>query len=427
MSHWFFLSYARDDNKDGYVKKFYEDLRRAVAGKTGTINENEAGFFDGEAIEPGTKWSQELGDALQQSRCFISVFSPTYFQKKFCGKEWSVFDERQAAYAATLAAGAPTPNLMIPILWEKKKYVEPVIPSALSAIQFNHDDFGDKYTEYGLRQMMKLNKFRDAYESFIDVFSDKLIDTARTHLLPPLPNLAPLETITPTFPASIGTGTIPVPVVIKPNDGANPRYVKFVFVVGPQAELQAAQLRTKLDHYGASGAEWHPYLPDALDDVDIMVKGVVLQEKLSPEDSFAVDGDLLDKIGAADKLNQIVVIVVDTWTLQLQNYRQIMKNADEKLQFTNCIMLVPWNEKDEESVKNIEKLQATVKAAFENRILNNSPNFLSRISSVDELKAQLSMVLQRTKMKLIERSDIRRKAIGDVIISKSTITGPGGA
>ena len=180
MSHWFFLSYARDDNKDGYVKKFYEDLRRAVAGKTGTINENEAGFFDGEAIEPGTKWSQELGDALQQSRCFISVFSPTYFQKKFCGKEWSVFDERQAAYAATLAAGAPTPNLMIPILWEKKKYVEPVIPSALSAIQFNHDDFGDKYTEYGLRQMMKLNKFRDAYESFIDVFSDKLIDTART-------------------------------------------------------------------------------------------------------------------------------------------------------------------------------------------------------------------------------------------------------
>ena len=174
-------------------------------------------------------------------------------------------------------------------------------------------------------------------------------------------------------------------------------------------------------------AEWHPYLPDVPDDVDLMVKGVVLQEKLSPEESFAVDNDLLEKIEAADKLNQIVVIVVDTWTLQLPNYRQIMKKADEELQLTNCILLVPWNDKDEESVKNFEVLQNTVRAAFLNRSLNNSPNFLSRISSVDELKAQLSVVLQKTKMKLIERSDIRRKAVGDVIIAKSTITGPGGA
>src|SRR5262245_23612491 len=117
MSYLFFLSYAHDDNKprsgtdDGLVKKFYLDLSDALRAKTG-LPENEIGFFDAEEIELGTKWSRELSEAIQTSRTFVSVFSPTYFRKPFCGQEWTVFNLRQQTYAKTLEAGVKEPRLM---------------------------------------------------------------------------------------------------------------------------------------------------------------------------------------------------------------------------------------------------------------------------------------------------------------------------
>lgn len=421
MSYWFFLSYARDDNKDGYIKKFFADLRERVAAKTATLNEAEVGFFDGEAIEPGEKWSQELASGLQTSRCFISLFTPTYFQKKFCGKEWAVFESRQESYKATLAAGAPAPALLLPVLWEKKKDVEPMIPPTLSAYQFTHDDFGEKYALYGLRQMMRLSKLQDDYLEFIEKFADKVIDAARAHPLPPLPNLQPLLDILPAFPAP----PTPPPLVtnVSPTKAsANPRYVKFVFVVGPQAELQAAKLRSKFDHYGASPGEWHPYLPDTTDDVEVLVNNIAADEKFVPQGSIPVDDKLIEQIESADEGNQIVVFVVDTWTLRLPNYYQHMQKADDKLSFTNCIVVVPWNEKDSETLQNSGLLQNAVKAAFINRTLNNSPNLLSRISTVDDLRRDLSVVMQQTKMKLIERADILQQASSKVIVAKPSIS-----
>ncbi len=420
MSYWFFLSYNRDDNKDGYIKKFFADLHERVASKTATLNKAEVGFFDGEAIEVGEKWSQELEGGLQTSRCFISLFTPTYFQKKFCGKEWAVFESRQECYRATLAASAPPPALILPVLWEKKKDVEPMLPSALSAYQFNHDDFGENYAAYGLRQMMRLNKLQDDYLEFIDKFADKLVAAAKAHQLPPLAKLQSILDIIPTFPAS---ATPPVaPIVAPSTTKANPRYVKFVFVVGPQAELQAANLRSKFDQYGASPGEWHPYLPDTTDDIEVLVNNIVADEKFVPQGSIPVDEKLIEQIEKADEGNQIVVFVVDTWTLRLPSYYQRMRKADEELPFTNCIVVVPWNEKDAETIQQSDLLQKKLKAAFVYRTLSNSPSFLSRISTVDDLRKDLSVVMQKTKMKLIERADILQQASSEAIVAKPNIS-----
>ena len=124
MDYRFFLSYAREDNTDKrkdqegklklFVQLFYEDLCREIRSKAGLLNDEEVGFFDDAEIEPGEKWPEKLASALQQSRVFIGLYSPTYFKKEYCGKEWAVFSSRVGAYAKNPAAGAEHTRLMLP-------------------------------------------------------------------------------------------------------------------------------------------------------------------------------------------------------------------------------------------------------------------------------------------------------------------------
>src|SRR5688572_19336018 len=188
MRYLFFLSYAREDNNtDGLVKKFYEDLCKDIAGKIAT-SPKDVGFFDGAEIEPGLDWDQKLASALQQSSVFIAIYSPYYFQKKFCGKEWTVFRSRVEAYAKSLPNGAEIPGLMFPVLWQKEDYVLPRIPPPLGKIQYKFDDYGKAYAEQGLRVMLRNKKFKQQYDDFIPVLADKMIEAAQRHKLPVLPN-----------------------------------------------------------------------------------------------------------------------------------------------------------------------------------------------------------------------------------------------
>src|SRR5215475_3390485 len=163
MSYLFFLSYAREDNKsDGLVRKFYEDLSKDIAGKI-AASPNDVGFFDGAEIEHGAIWDQKLASALQQSSVFIAVYSPYYFQKKFCGKEWAVFKSRVDAYAKGLPQGSEFPALMFPVLWQKESYVLERLPTPLKNIQYKFDDYGNAYAEQGLRVMLRNKKFKQQY------------------------------------------------------------------------------------------------------------------------------------------------------------------------------------------------------------------------------------------------------------------------
>ncbi|HEX4947862.1 MAG TPA: TIR-like protein FxsC, partial [Blastocatellia bacterium] len=226
MSYWFYLSYAREDNKDGDITRFFEDLRARIAAKTGTRDTDTIGFIDIKGIELNEQWGDALAKGLQTSRSLVSLFSPFYFQKKLCGKEWAVFAQRQANYEATLTAGQSPPTLILPVLWENYKDVEPLLPPAVSYFQFQHSDFGKNYSKYGLRQLMRLNKFQDDYLEFLEVFTDKLIATVHAHPLPPLPSLPTLDEITPAFPVTVSATTepeaIPLPVIPNPQFADSP-------------------------------------------------------------------------------------------------------------------------------------------------------------------------------------------------------------
>lgn len=420
MSYLFFLSYAREDNNtDGLVKKFYEDLSKDIAEKI-AASPKDVGFFDGEEIEPGADWDQKLASALQQSRVFIAAYSPYYFQKKFCGKEWAVFRSRVEAYAKGLPNGSEFPALMFPVLWQKEDYVLPRIPTALGKIQYKFDDYGKAYAEQGLRVMLRNKKFRQQYDDFIPVLADKVIEAAERHKLPALPNLPSLEQVAEIFPAQ---APAPAQIALPPSGGANPRYVKFIFLAGRKQELQP--FRASLDSYGESGGEWRPWLPDPRDEVDLLVQDVVQRERLISDGVITLDDDLEKRLNEAENGNKIVVIVIDLWTLQLANYRKLMHDVVDPKQLVNCVIVVPWNPQDSEAVNQRQTLENLLQATFVQRTANDSPDLLTQIDSATKMKDRLAAMLQVTKSKIIKRAEVLRKATGAEAIALSNIEGPG--
>ncbi len=421
MSYLFFLSYARDDNKsDGLVKKFYEDLCKDIAGKI-AASPNDVGFLDDTEIEPGAIWDQKLASALQQSSVFLAIYSPYYFQKKFCGKEWAVFSSRVNAYAKSLPQGAEFPGLMFPVLWQSENYVLPRIPTAIGKVQYKYDAYGKAYAEQGLRTMLRNKKFRQQYDDFIPVLADLVINAAQRHKLPTLPNLLPLDQVLETFPAqAVAPAQAPQPQVA----GANPRYVKFIFLAGRRQELQP--FRASLDPYGESGGEWRPWLPDPKDEVDRLVQDVIHHENFVSEGAIPLDDELGKRLDEAENSNKIVVIVVDLWTLHLENYRKLMQKYVDPKQFVNCVIVVPRNPRDAEAENQRQTLEHLLQEAFDKRTTNNSPDMLTQIDSAKTMKELLAVELQNIKNRLIKRMKILRTPTGAETIALSNIAGPGG-
>jgi FxsC-like protein len=438
MSYLFFLSYAREDNKlDGLVRKFYEDLCKDVAGKI-AASPYDVGFFDGAEIEPGAIWDQKLASALQQSSVFIAIYSPYYFQKKFCGKEWAVFRSRVEAYAKSLPQGADFPGLMFPVLWQKEDYVLPRIPAPLGKVQYKYDAYGRAYAEQGLRTMLRNKKFKQQYDDFISVLADDLIEAAQAHKMPALPDLPPLEQVAETFPApAAATALIHAQGAQGPQGaqgaqgaqgqpevaGANPRYVKFIFLAGRRQELRP--LRASLDPYGESGGEWRPWLPDPRDEVDLLVQDVIQRERLISDGAIPLDNELEKRLKEAENANKIVVIVVDLWTLRLEDYRKHMRDVVDPKQFVNCVIVVPWNPQDAEAVNERQTLETLLQATFVNRTANDSPDLLTQIDSATKMKDRLAATLQVTRSKIIKRAEVLRKATGAEAVALANIEGPG--
>jgi FxsC-like protein len=420
MSYLFFLSYAREDNKpDGYVKKFYEDLCKDIAGKT-AVSPDDVGFFDGAEIEPGATWDEKLSSALQQSAVFIAIYSPFYFQKKFCGKEWAVFRARVEAYAKGLPKGSEFPGLMFPVLWQSEKYVLPIIPTTLSNIQYKHDDYGQAYAEQGIRTMLRNKKFRQQYDDFIPALADVVIKAGKKHKLPALQNLPPLVQVAETFPAQAAA---PAPGPHPQVAGANPRYVKFIFLAGRRQELQP--YRASLDPYGESGGEWRPWLPDPRDEVDLLVQDVVQRERLISDGVILLNNDLEERLEEAENSNKIVVIVVDLWTLRLENYSKLMRDFVDPKLFVNCVIVVPWNPQDVEAVNQRQTLEDLLQQTFNKRTATNSPDLITQIDSATKMKDRLAVELANTRSKIIKRAEVLRKATGAEAIALANIEGPG--
>jgi FxsC-like protein len=420
--YWFFLSYARRDAIGReYLKRFYEELTLEVASKAGLdsrLKAEDIGFFDEIGVEVGDRWPVTMESALQKSRAFVCLFSRGYFNSEYCGKELQVFVARLDAYAA--ANSLDKPPLIIPVLWDGPHAIPRNLPKVVSDVQYTHDKFGKTYSEEGLGYIMRLEKHKDDYQEFLMRFGEKLVDVGKSFSLPPLSALPPLTDVKSIF--HLGSGSADPP---RTPDSAGPRFVQFVYVAGNRDAFEAHPLRHKLEYYGPDGGmDWHPYLPDVPDEVCMLAQDVASAEKLRYE-VLPLGNDVIRQIAEAERRNKVVAIIVDTWTLTLQPYHTFMRDYDSH-SFLNCVVLVPWNNNDNETVASRSDLEDKLRETFQNRAFLEDPTFLDRIGSYDELKKELCTALNKARMRIIDRTELIKRAGSDHAMPKPIVTGPGG-
>jgi len=103
-----FFSYKRDRESDAWHERVKVKLEYWLKQELQKLDVRI--FFDTEDITTGARWQQKLSTALKQSRCLICLWSPLYFQSKWCVSEWMTFVERETF----LNRERPSTDLVMP-------------------------------------------------------------------------------------------------------------------------------------------------------------------------------------------------------------------------------------------------------------------------------------------------------------------------
>ena len=434
MSYWYFFSYARAD-LDEYLKKFQEDLQDEISKirTTHQLGVQRFGYGDLQNTQTGDLWEPVLEEALGTSRFLLSLCAPNYFNSPYCGKEFAVFLHWHRRLA-TSAGPANAPRLIIPVIWgEPSGSVNEII----TPFQYFTAAFPEIYAKEGLRYMMKLSKHRDEYEVFVRELARSLVEVGEARplslQLSPLTTLMSLREITSAFHAPP-----PADSMLRRNSGKNSR---FVFVAAPPDEHDVTE--TPVERYGEEGGRyWMPYFPTEEESVGNLALEVVSTLKLYYGELAAAQ-DLVDSLRAARSREELVVVVVDPWTLRLPAYRQAMQDYDER-NFLNCTLVVPWHEDDYNDPQRRNMLTELLEMAFPSKIELNLPlvYFRNPVLSLEHLKSHMITALSHIRMKwlgkriaegnpqkfdgeeIIRQASERGISVGE---AKPEIASPGGA
>ena len=312
MTPLFFFSYATDD-ADPVLDRIFTELESEVRRLSGASKEDAVGFKYQRDNKTGDHWPTELINALMSCRVIVPAYSPRYFLREYCGREFGVFLSRCEQYA--LQHGSTTtailPFTLIPFRNPLPARVEPIL--------FARYEYGATYADEGLLQLRKLKRYRDEYWLFIRKFAERIVDVAES---PPLPTLEPVPNIT-TFTsafevaASVGGPTVQGPVK------TGPGLVNFVYVTA---------------HDDAWW--WVPYPPPEHNQIGRLTFDIAMGRALQPRQLEYKD--LLAYSEKALAQNEIIMVLVDSTSLKVDSYRTLMQDYDRAPSYINCAALVIW-------------------------------------------------------------------------------------
>ncbi len=408
MSPWFFLSYSRrDDVSSRLVSIFYEKLADAVSQKLGLsadVRREAVGFFDKQSTEPGDYWPETISEALRKCRTLVCLMSRSYIRSEYCGKELSVFQER-------LSNIEPKPPLILPLVWDWPDQVRLELPKVFKSIQVPFDAPQKIYTKFGLGSLVQ----RRRYDDFLDLFARRLVKVAEECPLPESGSIRPLAEVRSAFHGPLD----------RISTRGGPNEAKFVFVAGRREEFMG--IRKTTDFYGREGGhDWRPYHPEVKETIGVISQALMASESMSYED-LPISAELISEIRTAEETNTIVIMVVDPWSVKIKRLLDPMQRFDEN-NFSNCGLLIPWNERDNETSKSRDMLQEQIEAALSRTFITNNVYLRRHVRSRDELKEEIFEALSEVRRRIIHRAAVFQKIAGADSSLVPKISGtPGGS
>lgn len=379
-----FISYSRND-RDTYLERFFEDLRLAIQRRT-ALPGDQVCYWDREAADIGDEWPEPTSKALRTSGVLVPICSPAYFNSSRRGQELEAFLQR--IRAAERQSGGQYRSI-VPVFWHPPRGG---MPGVLAAFR---DDSGlpDVYAREGLRYLTRLNKFKADYSEFVDRLAAKLVAACRDQVLPELPGRFSVAAIPNAFqPATLG------PSAPAPDGVTGPNIANFIYVAAPRPAL--AQTRKSLNFYAETGGpSWRPFNEPA------GVLGQLAASRLNLHyRELPFDDAFKSHLESAAARREIVLIVVDIWTLLLDTYADRMRHYDA-LALPNCGMVVPWNDDDAETLERREFLTEALRRVLPQKtFLTHPAHDLASATSPSGLSAALERTLMALRMRIIEEA-----------------------
>ena len=410
MAATFFFSYARY-NQGAYLDKFVGELTSLLRNRAGRY-EDDFVFFD-RGIEPGADWSAQIREALRTCQIFFSLESPAYFQREYCGKEWSAFRKRLEAHSH--ATQRAVPSLLIRIQWMPLLESQlKSIPQAVQKIQDTRGDLGDLYAKKGFEHLLRLNLERE-YQEALTRLVERVIDALEKHHLPPaseIPDLSEIESAfqCPEKPAAAGMAS------------AGVRHVLIGVIAGAWEEVRS--FRQTHDSYGSEPEDWRPFHPTVTQRIGPIVQGVASDLDLTSI-ILQMDGTLPKKLHEAEGTRNLVVFLLDPWALRLDERRKHALAYDAK-HCLNCSLLIPWPS-DTQTRDHRAKLSDLVRAALARTSQREPGPYREEIDSLDRLKSELIKAITRATALVVEQGEVKRRAESNWAITMPLLSGPVGA
>lgn len=397
----FFVSYAREDVTP-FLDTFLDQLIDSVRIKSGG-SRDEVAFVDRSVIPVGTEWPASVADALQECAVFVPILTPSYFGREMCGKEWGYFRLRQEQ------APGPCPQLVIPVLWSElidvNDAVRRIAPPDLADLNLSGPGFPAEYLEHGLDRLMRQNRFQDARTEIIDRLARRIQEVSVAYALPGLTVVPPFREVSPLFPVT-DRPAVPARVGAATRDPSpvGPRWVEFVLVAGARSDLEAK--RRNCLGYGSTALEWCPYHPDEAMPAGIMASSVALERQIYPK-SLVADPTLGERVKSASQKNRPVVLLVDTWTLHVEPYFELMREF-EQTNYVNTAVVVICNARDDETTESKEILDEIVRATFFYRAESTGSGTLAHAGSPEEFRRELGRSIEGVLRRMREYAEVPR-------------------
>lgn len=396
----FYLSYAHANDpadpsggaRAGYwVREFFKDLCAELCRIDPRWYGGEGpGFIDWD-VPSGARWDRLVAQKLAGCRVFIPLYSPEYFNREICGREWAVFHDRQAEHLRRTAWFA---DAIVPVLWQP-------VPDAARPVQSREVSLasygsGSHYLQRGIYELIRLDRDGE-YARVIRHLAADVDRRAR--------DSAPVPTRAVDFPR--------VRPLFGTRAGADPhRLPLYISIAAP--DMRTLPPGRDSDYYGDHMADWNPYHPQSMQSMCEWaahsvrelgyepVAGALVREspELRPARRNASSGHTgLDPDGPG-------LVLVDPWVTHTPVSRRNVSELDLRRK-PWVRVLVPWNADDRQTMDNELMLAGRLQQAMPWSLKawrSSCPHGLEHLRSLSEFEQALPFVVERARKHYINAS-----------------------
>lgn len=187
----FFFSYAHAAELRNYSKKaqernrlvikFFGDLNESVSDLVSRPTGADPGYMD-RSIPSGTRWTDELLQAIGTCQVFVALLSASYFTSVWCSKEWYAFSQRKVISSTN--AQPDNQTAIVPVMWAPVRDDE--IPAIINEVQrFTPDRMPNtkimaQYQEHGVVGLLRSRR-TNAYQGLVWQLAMHVNELRRSH------------------------------------------------------------------------------------------------------------------------------------------------------------------------------------------------------------------------------------------------------